>query len=224
MNPVVVTPPVNLPVTLAEAKDQCRAKDYADDDAFLTSAISRGTSWAETRMGRALITREYRGFLDCWPWDHRWSGIIPTPNAIFQNSAYYPNSGQVDQRSVELPMPVLQSVTHVITYDDSDTPTTLDPSQYYVDTASFVGRIVRRNSATWPIPARTANGIELQWVAGYGDDSTTVPDDIRAAILFMIDHFYENRSAVVGVEARDSSTPLPMGVDYMVLPYRVYTF
>lgn len=221
MNPVVVTAPILLPVTLAEAKDQARAKDYADDDDFLNSAISRGTSYVELRTGRALITREYRGFMDCWPWDRSWTSIIPTPNALYLGRL---GSGMVDQRAIDIPRPPLQSVTHVITYDDSDVATTLDPASYYVDTASFVGRIVRRNAASWACPARTANGIEIQWIAGYGADSTAVPDNYRHAILLMIDHFYENRSAVVGVEARDSSTPLPLGLDDMVLPDRVYTF
>jgi hypothetical protein len=44
------------------------------------------------------------------------------------------------------------------------------------------------------------------------------------AMLFMVSHFYEYRDAVVGVDNRDSSVELPLGVEALISPYRVRRF
>ena len=38
--------------------------------------------------------------------------------------------------------------------------------------------------------------------------------------MLLVGHWYEHREAVVGVDARDSSTPLPLGVDRILDAYR----
>ena len=61
--------------------------------------------------------------------------------------------------------------------------------------------------------------VKVTFTAGFGDAST-IPDDLKAAVKLLIGHWYEHREAVVGVEARDSSTPLPLGVDLILDGYR----
>ncbi|EHM8972936.1 phage gp6-like head-tail connector protein, partial [Escherichia coli] len=45
-----------------------------------------------------------------------------------------------------------------------------------------------------------------------------VPDDLRLAMLMLVTHFYENRSAVSEVEMLDT----PLAYKWLATPYRIY--
>jgi hypothetical protein len=49
-------------------------------------------------------------------------------------------------------------------------------------------------------------------------DGLVVPDDLRLAILMLVTHFYENRSAVSEVEMLDT----PLAYKWIATPYRIY--
>ena len=53
------------PVTLAEAKAQCRV-DCTDEDALITSYIATATAHAADKVGRALVPARYRLALDAF--------------------------------------------------------------------------------------------------------------------------------------------------------------
>ena len=94
---------------------------------------------------------------------------------------------------ITLPYPPLLSVTHVKTYDDNDVATTWAASNYFVDTTSIPGRIVARDGVSLPVATRVANGFEIEFVAGYGDDEADVPETVRTGILIMAAHLHEHR-------------------------------
>jgi hypothetical protein len=188
LTPQLITPPAAYPVSLPEVKAQLNI-DTDDYDARLAGLIAAATNQVEAYLGLALITRTYQGFLDHWP--HRREGSHFGEWPATQGSAAGPGWYA---KFVELPMPPLISVGLVQTFDDTDTPTVFSPSSYFVDTASSVGRIVLRNGQEWPIPARTANGIEIQWTAGVGPTLRPMQDDdIRAGILIAVGALNEHR-------------------------------
>ena len=55
---VIVTPPAEEPVSLAEAKLHLRV-DIADDDALITALISAARQAAETITGRQIVTARW---------------------------------------------------------------------------------------------------------------------------------------------------------------------
>lgn len=186
----LVTPPAQLPVGLNEAKKQLGlTDDFTDDDALIAGEIEDATAEAERYLGRALITQTWRLYRDAWPQDLRsdampyWEGWREGPQTSLRASA----------GGLELPKPPLQSVTHVKTYDDSDAATTFASSNYFVDTASEPARIVLRTSANVPVIERVANGLEVQFVVGYGDNQGDVPEPIRQGILMTVAWLYTNR-------------------------------
>ncbi|KQP36691.1 head-tail connector protein [Methylobacterium sp. Leaf100] len=63
----------------------------------------------------------------------------------------------------------------------------------------------------------SADGVTVRYRAGYVDSA--VPAPIRHAILLMVGHLYENRMAVT---AATSMGAMPMGVDALLSPYRVW--
>ncbi len=186
----LVTAPAQLPVSLNEAKDWI---DIADSetafDARIQGLIVNATDEAEKFLGRALITQTWRLNRDNWPsvfsrknepW---WDGVRQGAISELRSPA----------RELELPRPPLQSVTSVTTYNDSDTATVFATSNYFVDSDSEPGRIVLRNTAAVPVIDRVANGLEVVFVAGYGDDPGDVPEPIRQGILMTVAWAYTNR-------------------------------
>jgi uncharacterized phiE125 gp8 family phage protein len=59
----LITPAASYPLTLAEARAQCRV-DGTDDDTYLTSLIAAATSHVEDYTGRALVTQTWELVLD----------------------------------------------------------------------------------------------------------------------------------------------------------------
>ena len=164
----LLTAPVDEPVSLAEAKLHASIDESASN-ASVAAMISAARKLAENYTRRVFITQTWKMFLDEWPC------------ASF----------------IELPKAPLQSVTHIKTYDDSDAATTLAASNYFVDTMTKPGRIVLRGTGSWPTVARVANGIEIQFVAGYATNPADVPAEIRQAILMMVTNMYEHRGETI---------------------------
>lgn len=190
----LVTPPAVEPVTLAEAKAHMRV-DATDDDALISSLIVAARQWAERFTNRAFITQTWKLALDPMPVED-----------IFQNFGA--------ARAISLPRAPLQSVETVQYYADDDTATVWPSANYFVDTMREPGRLVLRSNAVWPSPTRRANALIATYTAGYGDDATSVPEPIRAAILELVAHWYERR----GDETAPSSN---FAAQALLAPYRL---
>lgn len=108
-----------------------------------------------------------------------------------------------------MPLLTLDSVKYV---DEAGDLQTVDPSAYEVDTFSDYGWVVPTDS--WPTPMATINAVTVRWTAG----STVCPPDIRAAMLLMLGHLYQNREAVGGAAAHE----VPLGVKALCAGHRRY--
>jgi uncharacterized phiE125 gp8 family phage protein len=60
-------------------------------------------------------------------------------------------------------------------------------------------------------------GIEIDYVAGYGSAADEVPADLRQAVLLLIAHWHEHRDAVV---IAGSGAVVPSGFDRVVSAYK----
>lgn len=189
---ILVTAPVVEPVTLSEAKTHLRV-DVTDDDALITALITTAREHIERhcRPRVAMITQTWRYIADDWP------------------------AGD----TLELrPYPV-QSVTS-ISYTDADGATaTYAASNYLVDTASKPGRLRLKTASTWPsVTLQELNGLTVEFVAGYGDNSLAVPQPLRQAILLLLGHWYENRELSITTGAVPAE--LPFAVSALMGPWR----
>lgn len=186
----LTTAPDKLPLSLNEAKAHMRLEDdHVIDDALVVAQIATATEACERFTGRALITQTWTLQRDEWPtrWPARqdldWDGTREGPISELRSAA----------RELELPKPPLQQVLNVKTYNDQDMATVMPSSNYFVDTASQPGRIILRSSAAVPAITRTANGLEVEFVAGYGDDPHNVPEQLRLGMMQLIASLNENR-------------------------------
>lgn len=186
----LVVAPAVLPVSLNEAKAHLRIEDdQITDDALITGQIATAVEACERYTGRALISQTWTLHRDDWPTDWHsahgsdWTGIREGAISELRSAA----------RWLEIPRPPLQQVIHVKTYDEEDGAIVLAASDYFVDTATEPGRIVLRSGAAVPAITRAANGLEIQFIAGYGDDPQDVPEQLRLGILQLIAGLNENR-------------------------------
>jgi uncharacterized phiE125 gp8 family phage protein len=67
------------------------------------------------------------------------------------------------------------------------------------------------------VPLRDRQGIEIDYVAGFGGDPADVPATLIQALLTLVAYWYENRDAVL---IAGSGSVIPAGIDLMLAPYR----
>ena len=93
---------------------------------------------------------------------------------------------------------------HSITVFDTDgAGSVLPPEDYQLDGFSSPSRLYLRER---PAPGLTLNGIEIDFLAGFGEAATDIPDLLKRAILILIAHWYEFRGAF-GADSQPVSIP-----------------
>jgi uncharacterized phiE125 gp8 family phage protein len=164
------TAPTTEPISLADAKAQCRV-DITEDDGYLDNliAVARRVceEWSSPRL--AMLSQTWLYLADQFP----------------------------SSDTIELEVAPLQSVTSIKYTDEDGVTTTFASTNYVVDTYSRPGRIRLKSSAAWPaVTLREVNGLVIEFVAGYGNTATAVPEHIRHAVRLLVEHWYENREPV----------------------------
>ena len=169
MQTKIYTAPAEEPVTIEEAKLQCRV-DTADEDVLFERLISAARRYVETFQRRALITQTWEAYLDAWP-----------------SEAY-----------IDLPYPPLQSVTSITYKDTAGSASTFGSANYIVDIGRTPGRVYLAYDASWPSTTLyPTSGITVRYVCGYGATGKSVPAETRQGLLLLVAHLYENREATV---------------------------
>ncbi len=183
------TPPEIQPISLADAKLHCRVDDdITKDDSLIRSYIKAATDNAQAITRRQFINGVYELRLNAFP---------PV---------------------IKLPRPPLWYVNSIKYFDSDDVEQTLDPAEYTVDEYSTIGQIVPSPTGSWPGIGQQIPTITIEYIAGYGDDRDSVPEDIKSAIKLIVGHLYEHRETVlVGV----SGSIIPRGADDLLAPHRI---
>jgi uncharacterized phiE125 gp8 family phage protein len=178
----VVTPPITFPVTLAEAKAQCRI-DIDDEDDLIYGFIGTATERVQLAARRTLMTTVYDLFFDAWP-----------------------------RFPVRLELPPVVSVTGIYYTPEDGVEATWAATNYAVNVNSEPARIVyKRNGVAPSGTLEPVNAARIRYTAGYGSTASAVPDRYRQAIRMLIGHYYENREALLVAQGL-SLSELPLSV------------
>ena len=97
--------------------------------------------------------------------------------------------------TILLPLPPVQSVEAVTYVDLAGATQTLDPGDYVltgVGGAAYA-KLRPASGTSWPPTIREPECVTIDFTAGYGDNSTDIPEPIRAAIIARVAQLYENR-------------------------------
>jgi uncharacterized phiE125 gp8 family phage protein len=178
---ILTTPPTAEPVSLVEAKAHLRLT-HTDDDIYVASLITTARRMIESRLSLALMAQSWAMFADGWPDD----GVIA------------------------LPLHPVASIESISVFGDDDTPASIDPSHFYLDTASRPARLVLRHGRFFNPPGRKANGIRISFEAGYVD----VPAELKQALLITIADWY-------GKRGDETAGPLPPAALELMQPFRL---
>lgn len=175
------TAPAVEPVTVTEAKAHCRV-DTSDDDAYIGTLITAARQWAEEYLDRSLIHQQWTVRLDRFPYE------------------------------IDLPRPPIATAgtTTVVslTYTLGDESTaTLSETAYRVDRSSTPAVVRQLRAGSWPANLDDYNAVTVTYWAGYGATGASVPAAIRHAILMLVSHWYETRSASVATGAVPQDVP-----------------
>lgn len=178
--------PAEEPLSLAEAKAHLRL-ETAEDDALVAALVAAARGALEAALGRALVTQTWRLWRDGWP-------LAP---------------------ALPLPRPPLVAVAEIATVDRDGAEHVVAAGDYLVDPHAEPGRVIFR-TRTAPVALREANGLRIDFTAGYGD-AAAVPMALRQAVRLLVAHFYERREPAEQGDAR-----LPAAVAALLAPYRIH--
>jgi uncharacterized phiE125 gp8 family phage protein len=190
--PVPITPPVELPVSRAEAKLHCRvpAAVTAEDDTFdemISAAVAHLDGWHGV-LGRCLVTQRWRQDYPDW------------------------------RPVLHLPFPDVAAASVVVSYRDEDNVEQTVSDTLYEVIEGLRGPAVHfLDDFTDPsVYDDKAYPVSIAFDAGFGD-AAAVPPDLKLLIKQMVSTWYWNReTAIAGSGFADT----PHSHDAVVARYR----
>lgn len=192
----LITPPTAEPLTLAEAKAQCRVYS-TDDDAYLTSLIAAVRQQCEQITQRSLMVQKWQLTLDAFP-----AGAIA------------------------LGRPPLIGVTSFTYVDSDGVQQTLLNTAYALDASSDqLAWLAPLYGQDWPAKRAQINAVQVQFNCGFAASATAtvaeqqaaVPQNLKQWMLLKIGELYEHREATVV-----AATTAPHSfVDRLLDPHRI---
>ncbi len=188
MTSYLLVGPMLEPVALSEARTFLRVDDTAEDG-FVSTLITAARLHIEGTTGRALISQSWRVVADSWPADG----------------------------TIVLPVAPLISISSITTYDGEGVPTILALAQFQPETNTSPARIFLPPMIEGAGVLREHNGIEIDYVAGFGPAPSDIPQDLRHAILSLVGYWFEHRDAVI---IAGSGSVVPTGFDRLLAAYR----
>ena len=200
------------PISADNVRSYARIDDGVDTTE-ITNMIKSSRLFVENYLGRSLLNRTLKFSVDY---------IDEVDQPLFEGMRIGPDM-TIRRRYLQLPRPPVVSVTHVKTFDDADTETTLSSSKYYLDNQREPARIILRNGETWPTALRVGNAIEVTYVSGYGTTRSSVPEAIIQGLFQHITFMYENRGDQMGA-SRATQVSIPPQIRYLLDPYKVLNF
>lgn len=171
---VLKTAPTAKPISIEDAKYHCNIElENTDHDIYIETLIDVAVKHVESILWRKLITQTWYAYLDGWP------------------------CGDY----IELPFGKLQSVIAIKYTDVDNNQSTWTSSEYIVGTKYRRGRITLANGYTWPNSVLyPSSPIEIEYICGYGANSSFIPEEIKHAIKIIIADLFENReNSIIGM-------------------------
>ncbi len=118
-----------------------------------------------------------------------------------------------ESRVVKLPVSPFIAVTEINAVDGAG-------ALHAIPLAQFLGEpdrlLLPRSVAGMPL-LRERQGIEIDYVAGFGTEPSDVPADIRQALLVLVGYWFEHRDAVI---VAGSGAVVPSGFDRLVAGHK----
>jgi uncharacterized phiE125 gp8 family phage protein len=164
----LITAPASEPIRTAEAKSHARI-DTAADDTLIGTYIVAAREDAELFTRRALVTQTWDVYIDRFP---------------------------CDEDAIELPLPPVQSLTHIKYLDADNVEQTLATTVYELvadaGPAPGFALVLLKPDQSWPSTREHPHAVRIRQVCGYGE-AADVPAKIKLAIETHVAESYNQR-------------------------------
>lgn len=195
---VITTPAAAPALLLDDVKTHLRISlSETGDDTYITNLISAITTFTEQITRRDLINKTWTAYLDRFP-----------PSFVFCD--------QADNGKILIERSRLQSITS-IKYLVDNVLVTIDPATYYFTISPDFSSIYLVNGQSWPSNADVRKQvIQIAFVSGFGATNTSVPQDLKFAMMQHIAAMYENRG-----DCMDCAGNLPQESNLIYMQYKI---
>lgn len=175
-----------LPVTLEQTRMHLRNEDLRYDDDYVTALIRAAAAIVERQYGLALLNQTIKQYNACFP--------TGTSTPLLLRIA---------------PLVSVTSIQYVDSVGDTQVWDSALYSAGHFNNSAFV---IPKVDQPWPSGLHsTPNAVTLTYVAGFGAKASSIPDNIRSALLLTIGYLYENRE--------DAPSTLPRASEQLLAPY-----
>lgn len=194
MNLRTVSPASAEPLTLADARLQCKVDAY--------DSTTSPPSHPDDDLIRALITtaREH---------------IENFCNVIMTDAVYEFRVGAFGD-ALALPRGPVADVDWVKYLDENEQLQALDVSVYYLDDNPWSPTIGLKKDQMWPTTRKRDDAVRVQFSGGFYSPTFPMPAQLLQAMKMMIGHWYRNRMAADPVELFE----VPLGAQLLMMPHR----
>ncbi|CUX16466.1 conserved hypothetical protein [Agrobacterium sp. NCPPB 925] len=107
----------------------------------------------------------------------------------------------------------VQAIETILVFDGEGRAAVITGADRLLDGAARPARLWLRNP---PSPGRAMNGIEIDFLAGYGEAGTDVPDTLKRAMLMHVAQMFAFRGAVA---PENQPAAVPAGYERLVAPF-----
>lgn len=189
----VVTPPSDYLLTVDAVRPHLGLEpDETDWDALIAVQIAAAQAQVEAVTQRRFMPQTLEWVRESW--DARM--VLPVAPG-----------GDVSKLSIDC----------VSYYDTAGVQQILDPAtMYWSRPVGATLAVVRQRFAIYPWIGDGPEPVVIRF--SITSTAADASPGVLAAMKLLVGHFFLHREAVVGVENRDSSTPLPLGVDDLLRP------
>ena len=180
-------PVADAALPLQEFKDHLRlGTGFTDDgaqDALFKRLLRAGIAAIESRISKMLIQRSFLYTIECWR----------------------------DPGEQALPVAPVQAITSVTLVDVVGVPTVITPTRYVLVRDTHRPKLAAAGVLLPNIP--TDGTAEIVFVAGFGAAWSTVPPDLRQAVMLLAAQYHEHR-------LESDAGMMPFGVTALIERWR----
>jgi uncharacterized phiE125 gp8 family phage protein len=193
---ILISPPVGTPISLQEARAQCRVDD-ASEDALLSGYVRSATEHVENITGLKLLDQTWEWTVDAFPDRCGW---------------------------LRLPLAPLLSIVQIVYQNEQGTALTLDPMVYLIrglgdaQPAQLILVPNQECPSTWHGHGAVIIRARYGWM-----DHNSVPEAIRQALAMLVAYWFNQREAAVIGPDYGPVSDVPYGVKALLEPYRVWS-
>lgn len=191
----LVTAPTAEPVSRDDVKTFLRL-DGTADDTLIDVIISTARMMVEEHTKTALITQTWELTLD------RFNNVDEF------KPGFYVAPTNVNGTFINLSRGPVQSVTSIKSYNPANTSADFSSAAYTLDIPN--SKILLNSGYAWPTDLRDKGAVKIVYVAGYGNNATSVPAIFIQAIKMCAVAIYENKGC----------GEMPDGAKMLLEPYR----